>query len=124
MDFSNFGNEVDGQLATIVNNILTPRMKDEKLKEKTDKFISTSNCDKLELTRVNPENWDTLSVNARACDQLVCRHLVVHRARPSSTSHAFTAALDSTSINPIIRSQFIGKSVAKMQYLALRAMEP
>ncbi len=51
MDFSNFGNEVDGQLATIVNNILTPRMKDEKLKEKMEKFICPSNCDKLELTR-------------------------------------------------------------------------
>ena len=68
-DIANLGAEVDGQLATIVNNILTSRMTDEKLREKMEKFIRPDNCDKLEITRVNPEIWGKLSAQARARDQ-------------------------------------------------------
>ena len=73
MDISNLGNEVDGELVTIVDNILTSRMTDEKLNEKMDTFIRPSNCDKLAIMRVNPEIWDTLSVNAKARHQRVKR---------------------------------------------------
>ncbi len=68
-DIANLGTEVDGQLATIVNNILTSRMTDEKVKEKMEKFIRPVNCNKLEVSRVNVEIWDRLSVQARARDQ-------------------------------------------------------
>ena len=71
-DIANLGNEVEGQLATIVNNILSSRITDDKRREKMDKFIiRPSNGDKLELMRVNPENWDKVSVNATERDQLV-----------------------------------------------------
>ena len=71
-DIANLGNEVEGQLATIVNNILSSRITDDKRREKMDKFIiRPSNCDKLELMRANPENWDKVSVNATERDQLV-----------------------------------------------------
>ena len=63
-DIANLGTEVDGQLATIVNNILTSRMTDEKLREKMEKFIRPANCDKLEITRVNPDIWEKLSAQA------------------------------------------------------------
>ena len=63
-DIANLGAEVDGQLATIVNNILTSRMTDEKLREKMEKFIRRANCDKLEITWVNPEIWEKLSAQA------------------------------------------------------------
>ena len=68
-DIANLGTKVDGQLATIVNNILTSRMTDEKRKEKMEKFIRPAKCDKLEITRVNPEIWEKLSAQARARDQ-------------------------------------------------------
>ena len=68
-DITNLGTEVDGQVATIVNNILTSRMTDEKVKEKMEKFLRPSNIDKLEVSRVNAQIWDKLSVQARARDQ-------------------------------------------------------
>ena len=68
-DIANLGTEVHGQVATIVNNILTSRMTDEKVKEKMAKFIRPANCDKLEVSRVNAQIWDKLSVQARARDQ-------------------------------------------------------
>ena len=90
-DIANLGNEVEGQLATIVNNILSSRITDDKRKEKMDKFIiRPSNCDKLELMRANPENWDKVSVNATERDQLVLTSI---RKCAFSRSTAFTLAV-------------------------------
>ena len=79
-DITNLGNEVDGQLATIVNNILNSRMTDDKLKEKMEKFVRASNCDKLDITRVNSEIWDKLPpkrehvIKKRSvCKNLLCK---------------------------------------------------
>ena len=77
-DIANLGTEVDGQLATIVNNILTSRMTDEKVKEKMDNFIRPANCDKLEVSRVNVEIWDRLSESRRehvTNERNVCKSL-------------------------------------------------
>ena len=68
-DMPSLGPAIDAQLATIVNNILKSRLTDEKWRTKIEQFVKPANCDKLTVTRVNPEIWEKLSANARSRDQ-------------------------------------------------------
>ena len=78
-------------------------MTDEKLWEKMEKFIRPAICDKLEITRVNPEIWEKLSAQARARDQ---------RAQRVQTPVVQAMVAMTSAVDDLVRDAKTGETVA------------
>ena len=52
------GEDIDTQLADIVDTLMTTRLPEDKLKEKLSLRIRPANCSSLVTTRVNAELWE------------------------------------------------------------------
>lgn len=59
---------MDTKLAKMINNLLTTKHPEEKLKEKQTFYSRPENCDKMVSMRVNPEIWDKISPASRSRD--------------------------------------------------------
>ena len=59
------GEDIDTQLADIVDTLMTTRLPEDKLKEKLSVRVRPANCSSLVSTRVNAELWEKLATRSR-----------------------------------------------------------
>ena len=62
------GEDIDTQLADIVDTLMTTRLPEDKLKEKLSLRVRPANCSSLVSTRVNTELWEKLAPATRSRD--------------------------------------------------------
>ena len=60
--------DIEGKIATLVDNILTGELSQDSVKERGEKYPPPANCKYLTTTLVNEEIWDLLSRKNRTVD--------------------------------------------------------
>jgi len=60
--------DIEGEIATLVDNILTGELSQDSVKERGEKYPPPANCKYLTTTLVNEEIWDLLSRKNRTVD--------------------------------------------------------
>ena len=60
--------DIEGKIATLVDNILTGELSQDSVKERGEKYPPPTNCKYLTPTLVNEEIWDLLSRKNRTVD--------------------------------------------------------
>ena len=60
--------DIEGKIATLVDNILTGELSQDSVKERGEKYLPPANCKYLTPTLVNEEIWDLLSRKNRTVD--------------------------------------------------------
>ena len=60
--------DIEGKIATLVDNILTGELSQDSVKERGEKYPPPANCKYLTTTVVNEEIWDLLSRKNRSVD--------------------------------------------------------
>ena len=62
------GEAIDDEFATVVTNLLTKGMQNERLQNLLDKMARAKNCEALTKIKVNQIVWNNLSSNIRSRD--------------------------------------------------------
>ncbi|XP_038073153.1 uncharacterized protein LOC119741467 [Patiria miniata] len=62
------GNKVDEKLAGVISKLLRKKTSEEKVAEKLNSFKRPSNIPEMDVTRVNPEIWNSLQSKTRSMD--------------------------------------------------------
>lgn len=68
LNVEEIGEAIDEEFATVITNLLTKGMQDERLQERMNKMARPSNCEALTKVKINQLVWDNLSSNIRSQD--------------------------------------------------------
>ena len=97
------GEDIDTQLADIVDTLMTTRLPEDKLKEKLSLRVRPANCSSLVSTRVNSELWEKLAPATRSRD-------VRSQRIQSDVIQGMIAVTEAT--NTLVRGTRTGETIA------------